>query len=236
MARSGGLLFLRIPPQGLIHRSSGRLAAAFAPNGTRGRLGTRSITCFWIGMGRRVRMPGPRLLRRIREGAITEIVDIGCAGALDPSLHRGDLVLSSEDLASDGRAVLRLRRTPALYSLLQGVAADRGVGLRSAPVLTHDRFVAGRDERIALFDRTGCAAVQMEHVWFLRLLQSQAADCFEKIRVTHLVLITDAVPRTTAPKAAFRSAWDALVAYALPFGGGGVMSLRREVLGCWPSR
>jgi hypothetical protein len=75
----------------------------------------------------------------------------------------------------------------------------------------------------------------MEHVWFLQLLQSRmAVDRFEKIRVTHLVLITDAVPRSTAVAGAARSAWDALSAYAPPFGRGSVMSLRRDVLNRWP--
>ena len=36
-------------------------------------------------------------------------VDIGCAGALDPSLRRGDLVLSSDDLPSDGEALSQFR-------------------------------------------------------------------------------------------------------------------------------
>ena len=237
MATFGELLFLRITPRGLINRGPNRLAAALAPEGVRGRLGTRSITIFWIGMGRRVRVPGPQLLERIRGGAITEIVDIGCAGALDPSLRRGDLVLSSDEVAFDGTASPRVRRVPAVHSILQGVAADRGVSLRRAPVLTHERFVASREERIELFDRTGCVAVQMEHAWFLQLLRSMtAAECFQKIRFTHLVLITDAVPRTTATTATVGSAWDALVAYALPIGGGGVMSLRREVLSGWPPR
>ena len=44
-----------------------------------------------------MRVPGPRLLERIRGGAVTDIVDIGCAGALDPSLRRGDLVLFYTD-------------------------------------------------------------------------------------------------------------------------------------------
>ena len=76
----------------------------------------------------------------------------------------------------------------------------------------------------------------MEHLWFLRLLQSlTSADCFNNIRVTHLVLITDAVPRSASRTATARSTWDALRGYAFPGGSTGIMSLRRELLSRWPS-
>ena len=239
----GEILFLREPPRGLVTPARGggrfgaaRFSAVLDRNGFRGEAGEGSITCFWIGLGRRVRAPGGQLLERIRQGAITDIVDIGCAGALDPSLCRGDLVLSSGDLAFDSDVPLALHRRAEPGSLLQEVAAGRGVSLRVAPILTHERFIAGRDERIRLFERTGCAAVQVEHAWFLQLLQSLlGARLFDKIRVAHLVLITDAVPRSSGRAAAVRSAWDAFTGYAFPGGSGGVMSLRREVLSRWLS-
>jgi purine-nucleoside phosphorylase len=238
----GEILFLRVPPRGLIESVGGtgwrgptRLTAAFSANGFRGRLGERSITCFWVGLGRRVRVPGRELLERLRSGEISEIIDIGCAGALDPSLRRGDLVLSSEDMAFDSGAPVAVSRLPELLPLLHEVAVSRGVTLRSAPILTHERLIASRDERTELFDSSGCAAVQIEHAWFLQLLRSLTpAARFETIRVTHLVLITDAVPRTHGRLAAARSAWDALAGYALPGRGGGIASLRREVLSRWP--
>jgi hypothetical protein len=244
--KTGEILFLRVPPRGLIrsagdagHRGPNRLACVFASNGFRGRVGEWSVTSFWIGMGRRVRVPGRQILERVREGAITEIIDIGCAGALDPGLRRGDLVLSSADIASDGGApvaVRVVRRGAELLPLLHDVAASRGVTFRRASILTHERFVARRDGRTELFEQTGCVAVQMEHLWFLRLLQSlTSADCFNNIRVTHLVLITDAVPGSASRMATARSTWDALSGYAFPGGSTGIMSLRRELLSRWPS-
>jgi purine-nucleoside phosphorylase len=183
-----------------------------------------------------VRVPGRQLLERIREGAISEIVDIGCAGALDPGLRRGDLVLSSQDIAFDDAVPVAVHRRPELRSPLQAVAARRGVVLQVAPILTHERFIASRAERIELFERTSCAAVQMEHAWFLQLLKPLlTADRYEKIRITHLVLITDAVPRGTGRMAAARSTWDALSGYAFTGGSAGMMSLRREVLSSWPA-
>jgi hypothetical protein len=238
---SGETLFLRVPPRGLLKSAGGigrrgtpRFAAVFAPNGFCGRVGKGTITCFWIGMGRRVRLPGRELLEGLRRGATAEIVDIGCAGALDPGLERGDLVLSSDDIAFDSAVPLAVRRRPGLEVILREVAAGRGVNLRRAPILTHERFVSRRADRIELFERTGCTAVQMEHVWFLQLLRRLlTADRFDKIRVTHLVLITDAVPRSGSRGATARSNWDALTGYAFPGGSGGIMSLRREVLNLW---
>jgi purine-nucleoside phosphorylase len=171
----------------------------------------------------------------MRQGAIDEIVDIGCAGALDPSLGRGDLVLSSDDLPFDATIPIDVRRRSGLGSLLQGVAARRGVRLKAAPILTHERFISERNARIGLFERTGCAAVQMEHAWFLQRLQALLpAESFEELRVTHLVLITDAVPPNNSRRAAARSTVDALAGYLLPGCRGGIASLRREVLGSWP--
>ena len=238
----GEILFLRVPPRGLIRCPEGtgrtgpkRLWAVLAPNGIRGRVGERNMTCFWIGMGRRVRLPGGQLLQRMRAGAITEIVDIGCAGALDPALRRGDLVLSSGDIAFDNAAPMTVRRRTELRSLMYEVAASRGLRLHIAPVLTHERFISSQAERVLLFERTGCAAVQMEHLWFLRLLHSLLPpDRYAKIRITHLVLVTDAVPRGNGRMAAARCALDALAGYALPGCRRGIAAVRREVLGRWP--
>jgi len=240
---SGEILFLRVPPRGLIKTVGGkrrrrpiRLSAVIDRNGGSGRLGKGTITCFWIGMGRRVRLPGRELLEGLRRGATTEIVDIGCAGALDPGLERGDLVLSSDDIAFDSAVPVAVHRRPELEVILQEVAAGRGVKLRRAPILTHERFVSSRADRVGLFERTGCAAVQMEHVWFLQLLQTLLpAHRFEQLRVTHLVFITDAVPRSGSRRETARSNWDALTGYAFPGGGKGIMSLRREVLNLWSS-
>jgi hypothetical protein len=240
---SAEILFLRVPPGGLVkpvgsvgRPGTARLRAVLCRDGFRGRAGQRRIICFWIGLGRRLRLPGRKLLERIRSGAIAEIIDIGCAGALDPSLCRGDLVLASDDIPFDGGAPLAISRHGAPVSLLQEVAAGRGATLRRARILTHERLISSREERIELFERTGCVAVQMEHFWFLQLLRSlTTAECFHKIRITHLVLITDSVPRSGGRRAEVLSAWDALRGYALPGGRGGIASLRREVLSRWPA-
>ncbi|MBN1836407.1 MAG: hypothetical protein JW820_11190 [Spirochaetales bacterium] len=223
-------------------------------------MGARGIACFWIGFGTRVRVPGAGLLGRLRDGTIREVVDIGCAGALDPSMRRGDLVLSSDDVPVDTGKPLRLVRNPDARSIAGKVAEAWGVTLAVAPILTHERAVLSREERLALFERTGCAAVQMEHAWFLRLLEQLVpAAIFGSLRFTHLVLITDSVPRpsgredgpASGPRNSpgrsgragaggsggtrtetLRASWDAIRGYAFP-GRRGIGSLRREFLRRW---
>jgi len=232
-------LFLRVPPPGLLSRAAtlrgGRLSSVFRADGSSGYLGGRRITCFWIGFGRGVRAPGPGLLERLRDGSIEDVLDVGCAGALDPSLRRGDLVLSSDDLPFDAGAPLEVQRRPAAREIARLAAESRNAALHVAPVLTHERAILAREERLRLFEQTGCAAVQMEHAWFLELLQSLLPEtAFRRLRVTHLVLITDAVPRQDGGWERARAAWDAISGYALP-GRGGIVSLRREFLRRWLS-
>ena len=232
-------LFLRVPPPGLLSPAGtlrgGRPSGVFRADGSSGNPGGRRITCFWIGFGRRVRAPGPGLLERLRDGSIEDVLDIGCAGALDPSLRRGDLVLSSDDLPFDTAAPLEVRRSPAAYGIACQAAECRNAALHVAPVLTHERAILRREERLGLFGQTGCAAVQMEHAWFLELLQSLLPEtAFRRLRVTHLALITDAVPRQDGGWERARAAWDAIRGYALP-GPQGILSLRREFLRRWLS-
>jgi hypothetical protein len=241
MNRPQELLFLRVPPRRLVAPAGrgytfGR-ARAWRSEGLRGSIGSLRVSCFWVGLGRRVRTPGPGLLQRLKDGTIGEVVDIGCAGALDPTLRRGDLVLSTADLPFDAPVPITVRRSPEAADLAAEVAALRGVACRRGAILTHERAVVARKARLGLFEATGCLAVQMEHAWFLRLLESLLPESvFSALRVTHLVLITDAVPRSDARRSAARSAWEAVLGYAFPGGRRGIGSLRRDVLRLWERR
>ena len=117
------------------------------------------IEVFWIGFGRRVRAPGAALLARMRSGEFSDVVDVGVAGALDPRLERGDLVLSTVEVPSDSREPLSPRRRPGVLRVARRLASQRGVALRSAPVLTHSAPVLSRRDRLDWLERTGCAAV-----------------------------------------------------------------------------
>ena len=235
----GEVLFLRVPPPGFEPEPSvpggGLLRCVLASRGVSGLMGERRVTCFWVGLGRKVRVPGPALLGGLESGAITDVLDIGCAGALDPTLRRGDLVLSSDDLPFDAGTPMALRRHRPLVDLLEIVARRRGPALRTGPILTHERAVLRRSERLALFERTGCLAVQMEHAWFLQALASRLSGrAFARLRVTHLVMITDAVPRSDSSALTAVSLWHALAGFVFQRTRRGIASVRRDVLTVWP--
>jgi hypothetical protein len=169
---------------------------------------------FWIGFGRRPRLPGTALAERLRSGAFTDVVDIGIAGALDPQLQRGDLVLSTLDRPFDSHEPLDLRRRPELRLVAEALAQEWGVSLNQAGILTHEKPLFSRRDRLAWFEQTGCAAVQMEHAWGIQLLrQLMPSPVFRGICFTHLVLISDAVPASDCRLQEMLSVGKALAAY-----------------------
>jgi hypothetical protein len=160
-------------------------------------LGGHEVTFFYPGLGRRLRRPGGGILQKLVSGEITDIVDVGGGGALDPALRRGELVLGSVDVASDTPAPLPLRRRPEMPGLVEALARQLGVGYRRAPLLTHDRGVFSRRERLRVRSETGCSVVQIEHAWFLRLLQQLIGPKrFARLCVTHVEVVADIVPPT----------------------------------------
>jgi adenosylhomocysteine nucleosidase len=86
------------------------------------------------------------------------LVSFGLAGALDPALRPGDLLLADRVLGPDGR------RYPAggaarsrLAAALAGVA-----GVRAGSLLGVERVIATPAEKARLFAETGAAAIDME--------------------------------------------------------------------------
>lgn len=194
------------------------------------------ITAFWTGLGRRVRAPGAAALRELRAGQFSDVVDIGLAGALDPELRGGDLVLSATEVPFDTGQALSLRRRPDAARAVRGLAEARGVRLQQAPVLTHERPVLSRRDRLAWFGRTGCAAVQMEHAWAVQRLQSLLpAAVFGRLCFTHLVLISDAVPAAGGWRQSAGCALGALRALGAFASQRAIRRLRRDFLERWLS-
>jgi hopanoid-associated phosphorylase len=87
-------------------------------------------------------------------GGATGLVSFGIAGALDPDLEPGDLVIADDVILADGRRIncdADWRRR-----ILQKVSAQGGtIAGRSVAAAT-------RAEKGALFDNTGAVAVDME--------------------------------------------------------------------------
>lgn len=124
-----------------------------------GRLGTAPVVAMIGGVGKvNARRAAAALCDM--HGA-TALLSIGYAGALDPELRRGDIVLSAwsvngkdgggseEDLEREGH----LRRV---------ADASHEHHVYVGPLFTADRIVARHEEKSALFARTRCPVVDME--------------------------------------------------------------------------
>jgi len=99
------------------------------------------------------------LITRSAEAGASGILSFGVAGALDPSLKAGDLVVASEVLAKDERIPTHAQWTAEVEErLAQGVPG----GVRHAPVLGSDVPLSTALDKAHAFRLTGCAIVDME--------------------------------------------------------------------------
>ncbi|WP_374381869.1 nucleoside phosphorylase [Dongia sp.] len=89
----------------------------------------------------------------LAEGGVTTLVSFGIAGALDPTLKPGDLILADGVQMPDGRVIAcdatQRDAIAAKFSARGGLVAGRSVA-------------AGRVEKSTLFQQTGAIAVDME--------------------------------------------------------------------------
>ena len=203
----GDVLFIRQLPILLRRRSKWRswLRSWMSPHGATLDVEGHQVVFFFPGYGRRLRDPAPALVERIVSGQITDIVDVGAGGALDPELARGDLVLSLQDVRSDQVEALYLPRRRSAVSAAQETAACLGRRLVFGRILTHDAILQSRRARVAAFERTGCQVVQMEHCWFLeRLCRRLPPESRDRLYLTHLEVVADAVPIDEGPLASVR--------------------------------
>jgi purine-nucleoside phosphorylase len=175
-------------------RKLSRVARSFLGSGAEVIYNNRKVTFFYPGYGQRIRKIPDSIVSRINRGEITDIVDIGAGGALNPQLQIGDLVLSTEDYSIDGEA-LRVKRRPEAEQIAKKLADDRGLGFYKGKILTTRDIVHGREERLRLHEELECAVVQMEHFWFANALKKAVSrEAYDNLYFTHIELISDEVP------------------------------------------
>jgi purine-nucleoside phosphorylase len=191
------ILFLRqfatalLPGRGSVQLARSVMGHAGATIAYRGHY----ITFFFPGLGRFTRQLPDHVISRIRSGQITDIVDIGAGGGLDPTLRVGDVVLSDGDASVDGEAPLTTRRRAEASSIFRSLAEANHRGFFTGRILTTRKVIRSRDDRLALHAATGCRVVQMEHFWMLRhIARMVGPEAFARLHVTHAELISDAVP------------------------------------------
>ncbi len=178
------------------------------PRGTTVTWSGCRITFYLPGVGTRLRRLHPDLISRINAGKISDIVDVGGAGALDPRLKRGDLVLSNQDICTGNSQPLPVKRRVEIEELLATLAQRRQVNFYIGWILTHHNLVVSRTRRLELFEETGCSVVQMEHCWFLLALQEWVhPEAFASLHVTHIEMVSDAVPKSGNALSALFELW-----------------------------
>jgi len=124
-----------------------------------GRLGTSPVIAMVGGVGKENARRASAALCDTH-GA-TVLLSIGYAGALDPELRRGDIVLSAYSMSDRNEAPRDedLEREDRL----RGVAdASHEHHVYVGPLYTANRIVARHEEKNALFTRTRCPVVDME--------------------------------------------------------------------------
>ena len=99
----------------------------------------------------------------------TGILSIGVAGALDPGLRPGALILATRvrhRRARGGRRGLPLAADPGFRGWLSQALAAEGVDAASEEILSRDTILRTRSEKAATFAESRAVAVQMEdYVW-----------------------------------------------------------------------
>ncbi|MEE9307579.1 MAG: hypothetical protein V3V57_08690 [Spirochaetia bacterium] len=206
------------------------------PRGTTVTWAGHRITFYFPGVGTRLRRPHPDLISRINTGQISDIVDVGGAGALDPRLNRGDLVLSSKDICIDNSQPLPVKRRAEIEGILATLADRRQVLFLTGRILTHYNLILSRTRRLELFKETGCSVVQLEHCWFLRALQEWVhPEAFSSLHVTHVEMVSDAVPKSNNALSSLFEFWHVINTCVL-FNQRRLGRLKSEVLELWLGR
>lgn len=190
------ILFIRKYPSPLKKKSNfkRRLQSIISRRGTTTRYAGYDITFFFVGCGRKIRIPNSTIIEKLNSGEITDIVDIGGGGALNPKLKRGDLILSCGDIPSDTLKPLKVKRREEIRSVVQALAERGKRHFFEEKILTSTKLITSKKERIALYEQTRCSIVQMEHCWFIRALQkAMTSDAFNELYVTHMEIVSDVV-------------------------------------------
>jgi hypothetical protein len=156
------------------------------------------VIFFFPGYGNHTRRIPDDIVRGINSGEISDIVDFGAGGALNPALKVGDLFLSEGEVCCNGSELLTKTR-PGTEQIVRRMARDLGRNFHKGKILTADKIVSSRSERLKYFEELNAGVVQMEHYWFVDMLKRIVdPKAFEDLHFTHIELVADEVPKDSA--------------------------------------
>jgi adenosylhomocysteine nucleosidase len=99
------------------------------------------------------------LARQLVDAGITALLSFGIAGALDPRLESGELIVAKDVLTDDEN---RYACDRDWQEALRGALAEVQLPCREGTILGSQRLWRQPDDKSALFQTTGCLAVDME--------------------------------------------------------------------------
>jgi DeoD family purine-nucleoside phosphorylase len=142
-------------------------------------------------------MGGPSaaiVIHELIELGARRLLRIGTCGALQPTLHLGDLVIATEAVAADGasRALGAGERVPATPELLAAVvdtatSGDDPSTARRGPVVSTDLFYDRRGLELG-WQAAGVLAVEMEAATLFALAAIHEVEAGALLTVSDLVL------------------------------------------------
>lgn len=195
------ILFIRTYPKNITISPSNShvLKSIVRSEGVTIAYGRHNITFLFPGIGKLQKSPSKNIIDRINSGLITDVIDIGGGGAIDPALKRGDFVLSCEDIPHDTQIPAKVKRRSDIKVIVQKLAKQCNSRCYEGKILTSSHVVMRREKRKYLHDLTGCLIIQMEHCWFVRKLERYVdAAAFKKLFFTHVEVVSDEVPKNEA--------------------------------------
>lgn len=192
------ILFIRSYPKNITIPPSNRdvLKSIIRSKGVTIAYGRHNITFLFPGIGKLQKNPSKNIIDRINSGLITDVIDIGGGGALDPALKRGDFVLSCEDIPHDTKIPTKVKRRPDMKEIVQRLVVQNNSRFYEGKILTSPHVVMRREKRKYLHDLTGCLIVQMEHCWLVKTLERYVdSKVFKNLYFTHVEVVSDEVPK-----------------------------------------
>jgi len=111
------------------------------------------VTFFFPGYGTKQRNLSDEIIEKIELWEITDIVDIGMWGALDPHLRMWDFVFGEGDISLENSNPITTNIRWGARGIFEKIAVENGRNFYSSKILTTEKIISAQKERVALFKK-----------------------------------------------------------------------------------
>lgn len=166
MEKATVILYAMSEEAALIHRRLGSLRQTLSDGETKAwsaEVGGRTLVLAQTGIGRKRAIEAVEKLAKKFEAQ--RLFSIGYAGAVDPQLKAGDLLVADQVVRLDGLEEREAYDADASLSRVAMAAASHdGRPAWRGKIVTFDQFVAETSRKRQIFMRTGAQVVEMESI------------------------------------------------------------------------